>query len=729
MGRGIVTASLWAVLLGLGGISIVSTGEGDPALEGFTVRGDTILIGATANKTATEGADAGSEAVPSVSTPPKQSQSAIDRLIKWVQIEFVDVNFGKGSGGRGKKDQSNKPSFSAGRGSGAGGSTLKSRDGRVGFDDSTSKNTKAGDFPGVDNKKEDEDETPPPGGKGSSSNGESQAFGLWYPMCLFMGESVSQAGGNATVKAMVDEFAQKCAVNLVVFPVAVVGLPAGAPGAVNAWQTSVCNAAEALGVRQASTSTCVNDAVSADIMCNSWIQPGVPTTSVAGCAGLGGPPGESARIQQLYNSLQQQGLANGPLLTGQTGGGGGGAVASIEDVGSCDSGTVNHEAIGHSMMGWGHGPEAGYGIGFSGGGGGGGGWTGVGCAAIQASAFPNDGRYRWNPNQQTYFVQPTDMSLWKQFGDMTPLFGGLKPPPNGGPPILGDNPQQGGDANNADPRPVVVKDPTKPPDAPVNNKGVSVAVDTTSKHKKKPRPAKSPEELLAGLREESMGSAPEDRSLPATVKPPEPPTPGRGKEGGRVKFDDNAAKVRVGSGGSTGLSEKKVAGGPPAAKPGSVPSAASSTGGSRIYGDSVDFHEGPPPLAVGAPSPPPSSGTAVGGGTVKFDDSRAKGANLKGGALSTGEFSKTPGSFDDAPAPPWYADEGAGAGLLSSGAIGQPGFNGNFFNDVGKIIDEEEEEQMRRYKGQLKRRPASLKDKRVRGVRENSSGSNAGTKR
>lgn len=672
-------------------------------LDGFSVRGDTIIIGGPAPTEKKEPAQETPADEPKTKSETKR-ESAVARLIKWVQIHFVDVNFGKGTGdGNGKKGQGN----SLAQGDNGTGK-VKSRDGRVGYDDDMPKNPGAGKFPGVEDNG-DGDQSPPGTGKVISDNGTSKAFDLWYPMCLFMGESVSQGGGNATVKAMVDEFAQKCGVNLIVFPVAVMGLPDRQPDLVNAWQMQVCNASQAFGVRQASTSTCVNDNQSADIMCNST--EAVPpngwkyTEKVAGCAQLGGVPGETQNIQNYYNSLQQN---NGALFGGMSNGGGGGgsgAVPSIEDVGSCDNGTVNHEAIGHSAMGWGHGPEAGYGIGKSGGaqGTGSSGWTDVGCGVIQKSSFPNDGRWRWNPNQQTYYVQPTDPSLWKQFGDTTPLFGGIKNPPNGAGANLVNNGQTGGDPNNSDPRLIVQNDPKQPNSQKPDKGTVSFATDPGSKHKKKPKPAKSPEEILASLKEESMGSAPEDRSLPPGNISVNPPDPGKPKEGGRIKFDDNAAKVKVGSTGSGYASEKKAAGGPATAKPGGY---SSGSGVGQIYGDSVDFHDSVP-SAVGGNTPVPASGPGgASGGTIKYDDSRVKGANLTGEVPNT--RTKKGQVVEGAPSTPWYSDDERDP-LVTSGAVGSSNLNEKFFDGVGKIIDEDEEEQMKRYKGQLKRRPASLK--------------------
>ncbi len=243
----------------------------------------------------------------------------------------------------------------------------------------------------------------------SKSDDGSIAFSLWYPMCLFMDPSISQAQGNSTVKAMVDEIAQKCGVNLIIYPITTIPLPDDYK-LINNAQRASCNVAGNVGnATSAVSSTCVPFEFTADEMCGG--ERG--KSKIAGCSEIGGPPGEAERVKRLYEQkkeqLRKEGRTINPLFDEKNpSGGSAGTRVSIEDAGNCSAPLVNHEAIGHSMMGWGHGPEGGYRIGYSGGGGSDG-WTVPGCAAIKRASFPNDGQWRWNPKRTTYYVKQNEL--------------------------------------------------------------------------------------------------------------------------------------------------------------------------------------------------------------------------------------------------------------------------------------------------------------------------------
>ncbi|MBI3294701.1 MAG: hypothetical protein HYZ71_08215 [Deltaproteobacteria bacterium] len=286
-------------------------------------------------------------------------------------------------------------------------------------------------------------ESPPNNGDGqppprqqtlADSASGAQAFPKWYPLCLFIDESVSQGDGNSAVKGVTDAGAE-CGVNVVVFPVTVRGEPDDYK-IVNDKSVEMCNLSE-IGASVGSASVCVPYRQLADKMCDSYVtgQDGVrrPTENVAGCAAV--RSGQESQIKSHWNTHYGKGSTPDEAGEGKNGGGGTGVLASIEDQGSCDKFTVNHESVGHSGLGWPNmqSRNAGFGIEDVGGSGGSGDrWSGNACARLQEVAMSNDGRYKYDKKKQVYYTpakEPLD------FMAGTKLFGPPNPPPTSPPKI------------------------------------------------------------------------------------------------------------------------------------------------------------------------------------------------------------------------------------------------------------------------------------------------------
>lgn len=364
---------------------------------------------------------------------------------------------GSGAGGRGRVGGLGG---SGAGGANAGGSGSGGADGgdtgmnpRIGFDDNARRN-------GGGNG------NPPRGDTGGGdATRQGKAFPQWYPMCLFIDTSaVPEAAANATIKGMVAAMA-KCDVNLVVFPVAV--RPGSYPGEatdhgpesgqINAAQSAACNIAGNVdNATRASTSMCTGAQKMSDQMCGQYRPLPPPATGetlkteTAGCAQVNSSPAEKSYVDGQMNALRARAYppdgspgdaaAQKRLQDIEGHNKGGGAnnssssiAPSIEDSGACTTATVSHEAIGHSMFGHPNGAEDGFGIGFQEGASADG-WSDSGCAAIRRNAFLNNGRWKYDPNRNTYMTYPRDPSLLYDLSSARPLFGGRNnPPPPGAP--------------------------------------------------------------------------------------------------------------------------------------------------------------------------------------------------------------------------------------------------------------------------------------------------------
>jgi hypothetical protein len=476
----------------------------------------------------------------------------------------------------------------------------------------------------------------------AGQGGGATAYPLWYPMCLFMGDHVSQGEGNKAVKGLVDE-AAACGVNLVVFPITTKNIPYN-PDAINSAQSSSCNLVDAfgrLGVTHGSTSTCAPFPDIAGWMCQDRLPdppagPGGWNPAVKGCAVLAkSNPGDIER--QLRDAFLREGLDpdRGVGLTKfnkrmeeiqkdmNNSGGSDGVLPSIEEGSSCSPGIVGHEALGHSMWGHPNGESDGNGIGFSvdagsGEGGSGSGWTPAGCTAMRGAAYPNDGRWKYDPNRQQYYVKENDpgkqwdlMSGRKVFRPPTP------PPPPGRrsqpPPITGGGggnivynegapkqpPPSGGGGGGGSP---AASDPASPAQPPATA-GIP--------HKKRPQDM-IVDALVGDLKNVTPAQASELPPIPADQTGFPPPSP-KGAGSARITYDEGASKVRLGSAGS-GVMKPTVDSAPP---PGE------GFGGST----SLTYDEGAP-KGQGDSGAPVAVGSGSGKGSSKsltYDESAAKG--------------------------------------------------------------------------------------------------------
>ncbi len=475
---------------------------------------------------------------------------------------------GDPSGGGGKKSAGNGAGSGSGSGSGSGGGA-----GSGAGDDHDHDHDHGGPF---DPDNPTAGLNTPPIQTVAGGNGRAQAFSLWYPMCLFMDPTaVSQAQGNATVKGLVDG-AASCGVNLVVFPMTVApgSYSNGDPDATNREQSAACNLIGQMdNATRASTSICVNHTQMSDKMCdqkctrNAQGGPGPDCgpdgehkVNTAGCAQVNSSGEEAGRVQAFIDDLNRRRNRTGNLTQaeiddkaaaearyqelkkdGSVFNSASSPIApSIEDTNACTAGTVGHEALGHSMFGHPNGASDGHGIGLEKTGGGGGGWTPEGCDAMRRNAFANSGKWRWDANRTTYYVQsPRQFNLRsdKVMGPTIrpPLPTGTRPADQGGETgrvVFDDN------AEKARPGP---GEPAAQKTNPPEGKQDTYVAGPEGRHKGQ-QPGSVTGELVENLKElqDAQGG---DIPPPLDGYTRTPPAPAPGNSSAtRVTFDDSAKK-------------------------------------------------------------------------------------------------------------------------------------------------------------------------------------------
>ncbi len=276
--------------------------------------------------------------------------------------------------------------------------------------------------------------SPPPPRTDTQSASGSQAFGRWYPVCMFADETLDPEMVNSAVKSLADEGAA-CNVNVVVFPITIkTGYPDNY-SMINAQSTNWCNIAEIGGANaKASATTCVNHSLTADKMCGWKPTDPPPPPNTSGCAAVRSDEETKADLKRLKTLNGFEPKKEGDDSSEAV-------LPSIEDVGFCDPFTVNHESIGHSALGWPNGSGAGFGIknlkspnathdGES--------WEkSAACARLRSVAMPDpDLKWRYDRSRTVYYtpsLNPIDlMSSGK-------LFGNPSPPPNSPPKIYVNN--------------------------------------------------------------------------------------------------------------------------------------------------------------------------------------------------------------------------------------------------------------------------------------------------
>ncbi len=592
------------------------------------------------------------------------------------------------------------------------------------FDDSASKNRSG---------------RPISGGNGpGAGNPQAKAYPQWYPMCLFIDpQAANQAQANATIKGMTAAMA-KCEVNLVVFPVTVApgSYPnvATASDQVNSMQSSACNIAGNVdNAERASTSICVNNTQMADHMCQIYKTDAngnrVLDTDTAGCAQLNSSGAEKKKYDEEIAKLEKKAKGSPPDAAAQkrlddikahnqgSGAGGGSSpiAPSIEDLGACTNSVVSHEAIGHSMFGHPNGKGDGFGIGFEEGGDGDG-WTDEGCLAIRRNAFTNDGKWKYEPARETYYVEPKDPSAWWQLDSGRQLFNKPNNPPGNIPAI---RPPLISDAGNTivmdDGAAKGSNDAGSAKSSKSSGKGTGggqlsstppTAVDP--RHRLRPRPAG--EEATGGTRKAGTPIAGASEEVIFPEKPRLSPPNNKPVGTKSVGFDDDAAKgeSRGGGGSAVGnvgsLKVDKMPGGS-FGRGGEIGGGGS--GGSSGFAFDDDAGKG-----EASGSTPGRSGGGAGAGPGEsrsggfaFDDEASKGAPGGVGAAvgMTGSAERSP--------------SGVGPATFGQGKAlgGSSGFSGNeFFGNVGRdgedSSDEESDEKLRQ------RRRRQKVGERVRGI-------------
>ncbi len=585
------------------------------------------------------------------------------------------------------------------------------------------------------------------GGGGGGGGGKAIAYPLWYPMCLFIDQTIDTGTGNSAVKGIIDD-AAACGVNLVVFPLTVKSNYPNSADTINAKAQKSCNVIEGLGVPRASVSTCVQFPDTAGEMCG---EPPETRPTVAGCAQLqsGASNGWDAKTKA---AMKQSGEG--------TESAGGVAAPSIEKSGACDTGTVGHEALGHSMWGHPNGSADGHGIGVTmiwnpnatdraqevlvmnnmvkdlarhardlgldvgappdpmlavgirtrngvkvaaeGGGAGGGGWTGEGCAAMRGSAFANDGRWKYDPSRQQYYVRAEPERQWdlmegKQLFLQPP---GAPPPGDATPPTIGGQP----------PTTITFDDnffKSIGADGAGAGKGTSgpqgggAAGGGTASADERHRRPQGP--LTATLSGSGGGAAAntykqsgEDGNAINPPRLPDPPPGGGGKGSAKIGFDDDAPK----NGSNSGASVQK--GGSFATKVDQPPGDTSGiTSVGSNSGAIASMGSGPGSGSrLNSDDNAPRGGYSLGGkgSSIGYDDSAPKNGSTASASSSGGGVVGLGGGSRG-------IDPNAGSITSQIKAAGST-LDDGFFKQVGDFAEEEREREKQRKLG-AKRIPGS----------------------
>lgn len=603
---------------------------------------------------------------------------AQDRLLKTgitkPEMPWVDAPglFGSGLGNGTQVDGGASAILKKKNGSGTGTGTEFTKPGSAsGAGNGSGAQTRSGGTPGSPGEMMT---TSTPGGGGV------QKLPLFYPMCLFIDSMYSSEEGSKTVKGLVDD-AAACGVALVVFPFTLKPGYPESPDFINSAQQKMCNIPQAGIAPAASTSSCVSWPLSADKMCVSDPLPPNYSGQVAGCAEL-----RAARVKTEIPEDQKaevearlkEHLGSSDVKVG------GGVAVSIEDAGSCDSGTVGHEALGHSQFGHPNGQSSGHAIGLSQSGGGGSGWTEEGCSAMRKNAFGNDGRWTYDPSRETYYTKPKNPEAWKDLMNPEPIFKQQKQvAQQAQPPQITTPPGQRITMSDA-PK---AQNPSVPPAQP--QKGKAQMEDGLEGRHRKLGSALAT--LLGGKGEETVDGAPElEKPSKFSASPKAPPNYPPKNPGPRIGFDDAAPKGRSIKGGGATVTSADA---PP----------------SETYGESSDGAPGDagPSGSQGASmSPPASYGSATGSGaTLGYDDNAPK------GGLNAGSFygGRGPASLGSDAGNRTGGVVRAGTGSWRSSQTDEE----EFFEEVGEDGEPSprKKKQLRR-RGPFDREPAAIRSKR-----------------
>lgn len=316
-------------------------------------------------------------------TSAAPSPGASSALLKSI-TDSVKGASGVGKGSPASTSASGKGSSAPGSSSGGAGGSSDNL--KIGFDDNAAKNNGGGDY----GKRKDGEEggSAPPAQKKANP----VAFSRWFPVCVFIDPAVGN--GNAMVKGMVD-MAAACGVNLVVFPFYIKNMPGNGNQAVAQARQS-CNAIQGLGksmgVNRVATSLVTRNAGLAREMCGGD-EPSCEEVSFEvgweqrmRAANTGRGYNVSPTAASIVGENNPEALASSVFrsITGLPRGNGAGLSLGTNDEGAATSDAPQGRGLND-----------------------------FGCSELRKSTFPNDGRWKWNPDQDKYIVKGDENRMFE----------------------------------------------------------------------------------------------------------------------------------------------------------------------------------------------------------------------------------------------------------------------------------------------------------------------------
>ncbi len=433
---------------------------------------------------------------------------------------------------------------------------------------------------------------------------------LWWPICAFVDETVSEQTANDAIKGQI-EMANKCGVNVVFWTKTVKqGSWKNEPNSINQKSVEKCNLPPSLAAKGSATALVRWDNTAAQ-MSNDRTDEKPPkppydaegwNLSVAGCAELGqGASFDKKTIDAMNSGGHKHGSSAAK----------GGVAASIEVPSGHSAGVLAHESQGHSQMSKPNGTKYGNGIGEQpedkgAEGSADGGWSEDGCRVMRATALPNDRHFGYDPKRTDYYFKPRNADAYYDIENDPPIF-----------PASQDFAMKSGNGSIVTPpgQTITFKDDSKGQNPPEEKKTFDKkgqATETLDGEDTRHRRKNVVNALLDSLKEE--GGLIEDPTRPIARRPMGPPNSDPAKANPRLGYDDNAAKGKVGSSGGETVTSAD-------------PSPTDIYSGANAPGDASG-------LEVGSREPA-SSGTYVGGAgkgaALGYDESAPKGG-LVGGA-------------------------------------------------------------------------------------------------
>ncbi len=449
----------------------------------------------------------------------------------------------------------------------------------------------------------------------SSSGGSVVTHDLWWPVCAFLDQSISDQKGSEILKGMAD-MAAACGVTVVFWKRTVANWGPNDPTSINDKSVEKCNLPPSLAAAGSATAL-VPWRNTAAKMCddykgdtngdgqrdeNEWNE------GVAGCAQL-------RQNTSLSDKQKKDMESNSGGQKHGTSSAKGGVAPSIESPQGWSSGVVAHEAQGHSQMGKPNGKIYGLGIGTGDpeegeGSADEGRWSGQGCAVMRQTALPNTQKFSYDPTRLNYYTKPTDPIYYYDLMNGEKIF---------------NSDQQFATNNSSLPlvsvagRTAIVEDgpeKTQNPSEIQSTKPKSASAkleDGEDGHRHKPKTVTN--KLLGSLKEVVS-----DTERPETVNgAASPPSSEPVKAGPRLGYDESAPKGRSGKGSGGGAESVTSVESMPA----------------DIYsGDASSSPSVQSSEASGALALVSVSGGTGAGASITFDDNAPKGASGSSGGFT-----------------------------------------------------------------------------------------------